>query len=165
MLVKSSSITLRHSISGRRGAPDDLVGVHIRWGDKWVEAGLRPIGHYVDAVRTLASRHNLSTVSIFVTTEDRAALDAFRTAARASHPSWTVFADDAGNIVCGVPDPCLTHFGPRCDKVPTCKHGTPSVGADGDGTCAGDCNPNWVGPNCDDCDATHAAFGARGKRC
>ena len=69
-------------------------------------------------------------------------------------PSWTLFADGAGNIVCGH-DPCPTHFGPYCDKVPTCKHGTPSVGVNGTGNCTGDCNPNWAGPNCDDCDANH----------
>ncbi len=49
-------------------------------------------------------------------------------------------------------DQCTGNFfGPKCDQVPTCKHGTPSVGLTGNGQCVGACQANFTGENCDEC--------------
>jgi len=57
-----------------------LVSVHVRWGDKYREMRLRPISDYVAGVRNV-TRNTAGPVDVFLTTEDRRAVDAFREAA------------------------------------------------------------------------------------
>jgi len=77
---------------GDDGPPEHLITVHIRWGDKWTQMALRPVRDYVREVRSLAEAHHVTNVTAFVTTEDLAALEAFRDLARIQHPSWRVLA-------------------------------------------------------------------------
>jgi hypothetical protein len=79
-------------------APDLLVTVHIRWGDKKREDKPRPVREYVDAVQTLvAARRNdaaqgdPAAVGIFLATEDPAAVEQFQQ--EAEKHGWLVFVD------------------------------------------------------------------------
>mmetsp|Transcript_20979 Transcript_20979/g.56459 ORF Transcript_20979/g.56459 Transcript_20979/m.56459 type:complete len:229 (+) Transcript_20979:1036-1722(+) len=66
-------------VFGAAGAPANLVTVHIRWGDKGKENSLVSIERYVHAAQQLVDRHGLGeTPTVFITTEDPAALHAFR---------------------------------------------------------------------------------------
>jgi hypothetical protein len=76
-------------------APSDLITVHIRWGDKFWEMNLPSIQEYIDAVRSLLSRHtddddSDSDVNIYLATEDPKAYQEFL---RAKPENWKVHAD------------------------------------------------------------------------
>jgi len=75
-------------IFGEHGAPANMVTVHLRWSDKVKEAGRIGIAPFIDAIHSLIHKHNLHPhLTVFVMTEDPAALDAFR---KAAPPNWTV---------------------------------------------------------------------------
>ena len=71
----------------RGGVPANLISVHVRWGDLAAEEmGIVPVTAYVQAVRWLAASRGLRAdgrLELIVTTEDPAALAAFRAAAPA----------------------------------------------------------------------------------
>ncbi|XRB07598.1 hypothetical protein NFJ02_32g81490 [Pycnococcus provasolii] len=73
-------------------SPDELVTVHIRWGDKHVEMKLLDVEEYAQAVETLQKRHASlqQRMSVFLVTEDESALDAFTTLA--SRKGWRLFS-------------------------------------------------------------------------
>ena len=69
-------------VFGEGGAPESMITVHIRWGDKGKENSLVSIERYVNACRELVARHALGDApTVFITTEDAAALEAFRATA------------------------------------------------------------------------------------
>lgn len=75
-----------------RKTPDNLVTVHIRWGDKHHEMDLVNITSYVRAVSELlmeAYGHN-RTANIYVATEDPVAAVEFK---KAVPDGWNVFCD------------------------------------------------------------------------
>ena len=81
-------------VFGPRGARDALVTVHMRWGDKARDnVTLQPAARYAEAVEALVATHlrgvHSSKIGVFVTTEDGAALTAFRKEARLR--DWTVY--------------------------------------------------------------------------
>jgi len=82
-----------HLIFGKEGVPSDMISVHIRWGDKFLENALVPIEAYVAAVADMRTRHHLSLkrASVFITTEDQAALVAFQSLAANMYPSWKIY--------------------------------------------------------------------------
>jgi hypothetical protein len=72
--------------------PEDLITVHIRWGDKFWEMKLASIQEYHDAISSLLHEqygHN-RTANIFIATEDPAAVSAFK---NATPPGWNVYYD------------------------------------------------------------------------
>jgi hypothetical protein len=78
---------------GEMGAPDDLITVHIRWGDKFWEMDLVPISEYVDAVSQMLhtlGRDDNSTANIYLASEDPKAILEFREKAP---PGWNIYAD------------------------------------------------------------------------
>ena len=86
--VVSRASAAASRVYGSDGAPRDLVSVHMRWGDKWRESALLPAAAYVCAVHALRSHYRLAhDLTVFLTTEDPAALRAFR---RVAPPSWHV---------------------------------------------------------------------------
>ena len=88
-LVQLASMDASTSVFGPAGPPADMITCHIRWGDKDSEMELVDISSYVRAVSKLVRRHALTQpVSIYVTTEDPHALEAF-IAAAAGYP-WRV---------------------------------------------------------------------------
>jgi len=98
-------------------APEDLVTVHIRWGDKFWEMDLPPIQEYIDAVHAILSAHDdfpghvsnmnvnasvnenanvnayattTTTANIYLSTEDPRAYQEFMDA---KPDGWKVYAD------------------------------------------------------------------------
>lgn len=69
--------------------PDNLITVHIRWGDKFWEMDLVAMEEYVQAITKLETSPNQST-NIYLATEDPAAVEAFL---RLKPPHWNVFVD------------------------------------------------------------------------
>ena len=74
--------------------PAHLVTVHVRWGDKARDGiTLQPISRYVDAVAELTSTHLPNVppqdISVYITTEDMAAVRAFRHEVR--NRGWKVY--------------------------------------------------------------------------
>ncbi|KAG7353734.1 hypothetical protein IV203_003089 [Nitzschia inconspicua] len=79
--------------------PEDLVTVHIRWGDKFWEMDLVSIEEYIYAINKLLQRHHgmtprnntiILTANIFLATEDPRAYQEFM---QAKPPEWNVYAD------------------------------------------------------------------------
>jgi hypothetical protein len=85
--------------------PEDLVTIHIRWGDKFWEMDLPSIQEYIDAVNTLLQRETsdkttsqsasnqnayVPTANIYLATEDPKAYNEFM---KAKPSGWTVYAD------------------------------------------------------------------------
>jgi hypothetical protein len=78
---------------GEKGAPDDLITVHIRWGDKFWEMDLVPISTYVDAVSQILlalGRGDNSTANVYLASEDPKAILEFRDKAPAG---WNIYVD------------------------------------------------------------------------
>ena len=63
--------------------PTNLVTVHVRWGDKHLEAPQTAISRYIDAVHAF----NLTQPVVYITTEDLGALRAFT---KRAPPEWSV---------------------------------------------------------------------------
>ena len=82
------------AIFGHDGVPDDLITVHIRWGDKWQESKLLKASIYVDGVKELLRKRGRDAdayaANIYLATEDPKAFEQFE---RAAPSSWTVFRD------------------------------------------------------------------------
>jgi hypothetical protein len=75
--------------------PNDLITVHVRWGDKFWEMDLASIPEYMDAVERLlqlrkGSSDNNETVHIYLATEDPRAVQEFLSLAPAH---WKVYVD------------------------------------------------------------------------
>jgi hypothetical protein len=83
--------------------PDDLVTVHVRWGDKFWEMDLPPIEEYIQAIHNLTqypangprdarqfATNETSRLNVYLATEDPKAYDAFM---QAKPEEWTVYAD------------------------------------------------------------------------
>ena len=72
--------------------PQDIVTVHLRWGDKFKEMQLVSIEQYIEAVQNVSGRSagDNSTLPIFLATEDPSAYDAF---IQAMPSNWVVYAD------------------------------------------------------------------------
>ena len=71
-----------------RYVPDDLICVHIRWGDKFFEMKLPIIQEYIDAVNLLTN--NATTANIYLATEDPKALQEF---IQIAPRGWNVYHD------------------------------------------------------------------------
>ena len=72
--------------------PENLVVVHMRWGDKGKEMRLFDIDDYIRAVKRLLLRRfgDVNQADIYLLTEDPVALQAFRDAAL---PGWTIYVE------------------------------------------------------------------------
>lgn len=69
--------------------PEDLVTVHMRWGDKRTEVAIDPVESYIRGVlRVLESRKSSNPVHIYLASEDNDALNAFMSAA--SPHGWII---------------------------------------------------------------------------
>jgi hypothetical protein len=76
-------------------APDDLVTVHIRWGDKFWEMDLPTIQEYIEAINMILSPNRspnvtVPTANIYLATEDPRAYQEFM---NAKPNGWMVYAD------------------------------------------------------------------------
>jgi hypothetical protein len=75
---------------GAQGAPEDLITVHIRWGDKFWEMDLAKIDEYMDAIKQLLPSNTQDMANIYLATEDPKALDEFL---KAKPSGWNVYYD------------------------------------------------------------------------
>jgi hypothetical protein len=71
--------------------PKDLILVHMRWGDKFVETKLLPVEEYISAIQTIVGEQNLTEVNILLCTEDPAAMSNFQNKSHAH--GWNVYID------------------------------------------------------------------------
>ena len=74
--------------------PADQITVHIRRGDKCMtnHCEMHFIGsmHYINATRDLIAKKGIEKPTVFLTTEDRGAINEFRALAAETHPDWRV---------------------------------------------------------------------------
>ena len=73
--------------------PDDLITVHIRWGDKFWEMDLASIDEYTRAISDILyqqGKADNSTANIYLATEDPKAVKEFQ---EAIPPGWKVYYD------------------------------------------------------------------------
>jgi hypothetical protein len=78
---------------GKNPVPDDLISVHIRYGDKFWEMDLAPVEEYIQAISNLLNirgRHWNDTAHIYLATEDPRAHEEFMAAVPSS---WNVYVD------------------------------------------------------------------------
>ena len=78
------------AVFGDKGAPSNLITVHLRWGDKYTEFARVAIDGYVAAIEKIVKEKTLDSVNVLLCTEDPIAEREFR---QAAHPSWTIFLD------------------------------------------------------------------------
>eukprot|EP00977_Amphora_coffeiformis_P026251 scaffold25177_cov169-Amphora_coffeaeformis.AAC.2 len=81
-------------VFGARGAPpsEQLICVHVRWGDKGTEMELVDISEYIAAVYEIAHAQGLAPheTHVFLATEDPAAVQAFQDA---MDEEWNLYID------------------------------------------------------------------------
>ncbi|GKY93493.1 hypothetical protein MPSEU_000316700 [Mayamaea pseudoterrestris] len=71
--------------------PNDLITVHLRWGDKFWEMDLPHENEYVSAVsQLLVGRATNQSANVYLSTEDPRAVEAFTTAAPRG---WNIYVD------------------------------------------------------------------------
>jgi len=114
------------SVGGDKShTPDDLITVHVRWGDKKNEMKLVPIQQYVDAIHRLLQERPRPKVNIFLATEDPEAVKQFQESAPSE---WIIYLDPFYEEL-------LPHRGegynnvPRAGKELKGKLGTTSLGS------------------------------------
>jgi hypothetical protein len=78
------------TVFGAEGIPPAMITVHMRWGDKGEEMDLVAVEDYVEAAKVFVVKHNLTAPAVYLSTEDPAALVAFRAMAP---KHWRVYAD------------------------------------------------------------------------
>jgi hypothetical protein len=79
-----------NAIFGSSGIPSNLIVVHVRWGDKVMEAHLMPIDDYISAVKRLVRERKIDSVHVLLCTEDPKGVVAFKEAAPTS---WNIYLD------------------------------------------------------------------------
>lgn len=79
-------------IFGPAGPPDDLITVHVRWGDKKREMKLVNMTDYIAAVQRISSDlgRNNSHANVFLATEDPKAVEEFR---KLAPSEWNIYVD------------------------------------------------------------------------
>jgi hypothetical protein len=76
------------AVFGDEGVPLNLITVHVRWGDKYVEDVPLIIEEYITAVERIVKEKELDSVHVLLCTEDPVAEERFR---QAAHASWTIY--------------------------------------------------------------------------
>ena len=71
---------------------EQLITVHVRWGDKKSEMKLVDIDNYITAINTICTEQGLQSNStyIYLATEDPKAVQLFL---NHSNPEWTIYID------------------------------------------------------------------------
>ena len=87
--------------SGRRIDRESLISVHIRWGDKMIEAGLKPVSTYVESVLRVVTEQRIANPLVFLSSEDGSAVELFEQAAGRYGLRIVSFAYDRPRMNCG----------------------------------------------------------------
>lgn len=77
-------------VFGQDGIPENLISVHMRWGDKRKEMQLVEENEYIAAIENFVSNHTLTEPHVYITTESAEALEKMRQALAQQHPTWKV---------------------------------------------------------------------------
>jgi hypothetical protein len=77
--------------------PDDLIVVHLRWGDKFFEMDLVSIQEYINAILYMLlfimQRPDVTLANIYVACEDPNAIHAFLNYTNLYYPKWNIYID------------------------------------------------------------------------
>lgn len=76
------------AVFGDKGVPQNLITVHVRWGDKYLEDVPLIIEEYITAVEKIVKEKELDSVHNLLCTEDPVAEEGFR---QAAHSSWSIY--------------------------------------------------------------------------
>ena len=79
------------TVFGDQGVPEDMITVHLRWGDEKREMKLVTTEENIDAFEAIATNHSIAHPKVFVTTESKEALDKLEDYVRDKKASWTLF--------------------------------------------------------------------------
>lgn len=79
------------NVFGDYGIPENMITVHLRWGDKRKEMKLVTQQEFVDAIDAIATTHNLTHPKVFVTTESKEALEKIEQYVKSHKPTWTLY--------------------------------------------------------------------------
>jgi hypothetical protein len=88
-MVKETENVARE-IFGSSGIPDNMITVHVRWGDKRKEMDLVHQRDYVNAIQGLIDKHGIETPHIFITTESHIALSKLEKEVIKKRKPWTL---------------------------------------------------------------------------
>lgn len=76
---------------GPKGAPENMISVHIRWGDKSQEMRIVPIATYIAAIQSLITEHNITAKpQIFLISESSEARAEFMKEVTSANLPWVV---------------------------------------------------------------------------
>jgi hypothetical protein len=81
---------LMYEMFGPQGAPDDLITMHIRHGDKIVENPLVKIDQFIEATWVMIRKHRIQNPTIFILTDNIKAVGLF---ASAAPENWKITYD------------------------------------------------------------------------
>lgn len=79
------------SVFGDYGIPENMITVHLRWGDKAREMKLVSQAEYVDAIDKIARTNNITNPKVYITTESKEALDQIELYVKKNKPTWTLY--------------------------------------------------------------------------
>jgi len=89
LLIEEATRQL-NSVFPNGAVPENLITVHVRWGDKAEETELQPIKAYIDAVKKVVKSKKITTVNLLLCTEDPKAVEAFTSQ---MPKEWNVYLD------------------------------------------------------------------------
>jgi hypothetical protein len=89
-LVKAAEAEILN-VFGDYGIPENMITVHLRWGDKKREMRLVSQQEFVDAITAVAANHSISHPKVFITTESKDALNKMEQYVRDHRPTWTLY--------------------------------------------------------------------------
>lgn len=108
LVVEEAERQLNLVFDGLEKVPDDLIAVHIRWGDKEKEMKLVSINEYIKGIQQIIEErkqrnreknggiskgiHGMQPANIYLATEDPKAVQAFRDSIP---PEWNLYVDQA----------------------------------------------------------------------
>lgn len=78
-------------VFGPEGIPNDMITVHLRWGDKKLEMKLVSQEEFVSAIDGLAKNYSIAHPKVFLTTESQHALESMQQYVKEHRKTWTLY--------------------------------------------------------------------------
>lgn len=72
--------------------PNDMIAVHIRWGDKAKEMKLVGLEEYINAIKLVIANHSISQPSIYLVTENADAVEMVKKEISSLNSSWKIYS-------------------------------------------------------------------------
>jgi len=80
-----------HGVFGSDGIPENMITVHLRWGDKKREMKLVTQQEYVDAIDKMVRDHAIAHPHVYITTESKEALEKIEQYVKQHKPKWKLY--------------------------------------------------------------------------